>query len=190
MDDRARICEAVEDLLQAAFDDWAMMVGVEAKVVKSLAKVLPTQPETLERVVGPGMVMKTKVEGESEGEVFFAFPPSLFGPAVFEAMMIPINEDLEFNQGDEGHIGALKELMNLFCGSATRSVQSGFGEDLRVSQSVDDIKMFFPDSDLKAVSPSEGSILCVQTQVEYRDGHHRIVSMLPPQVSDRFAGQS
>ena len=130
-------------LFQTAFDDWNEMIGFGAAVEHSHVRVLPSSGPLVQRLIDGGIVVRTQVEGSATGPVVFVFPNPIVGAAAMRAMMLPIDEggDTTFDVENAAQVEAAQELMNLFCGSMTRALDEIEDHKLRISQSVDHLKV-------------------------------------------------
>ncbi len=142
------------------------MLGIEASISQCFARTLPFDANTVSRIKAEHIVFETKVEGAEESPIFFAFPHGFMSSAVFQALMIPDVANRELSLEDDSQRGAVQELFNLFCGSATRAlIEIGY-DSMRVSQSVEDIQLQPSGAPIEDIGTSE-SLVCIQLGVTY-----------------------
>lgn len=138
---RGRLCQLAASMFGQAFKDWSEMLGFKGDVGASMLRFLPATPGLLQRIVGSQVLMMTRIEvGGVGGPVYFVIPATVLGTALADALMLrrdgsaPPDIDWE----NKGHADAVKELVNLFCGSATTALTEA-GLKARISQSVSDL---------------------------------------------------
>ena len=135
----AYLTDLVGGLLRRSFQDWQEMTGFEVGVRGGT--VYGLNAAALRATVLDRVVLTTLIEGPFPAPVAFVFPRSFVGAAVASAMMLPSDGGPTLlDPEDETHMEAAQELMNLFCGSSTRALIEA-GHDLRVSQSVEQLKV-------------------------------------------------
>lgn len=173
---RRHLATVVARLFRRAFDDWNEMIGFEADTGESYVRVLKGSPRLLERIIGRGTLVTTELEGVATGPVMFVFPAAFVGKAVAKALMLP-QDSSELDPRDDAYREAAQELMNLFCGSATRELENTKHNKLRVSQSVDHLCVQTCDHS-PDVPPGAG-LFCVHLDVSSGDAAGRAWCLLP-----------
>ena len=145
--------EIAKRVFVQAIADWEMMVGFEAAVEIDDAKRV-SSTEELDSLMGDvALIVRTKIEGSTPSDVFFAFPIELVASVVAKALMLPEDSRNEIVEAGIGptEIETFQEMANLFCGSSTNALQE-FYERLRVSQSVDDLKLEDPSQAMELLT--------------------------------------
>ncbi|MEZ5977741.1 MAG: hypothetical protein R3F34_05935 [Planctomycetota bacterium] len=171
---RERIKAVVSGMFGQAFLDWGEMLGFEGSVGACTVRVLPHAPGLLERIVGDGLLVRTRLEIRGAGEpVLLVIPAVVLGTALANALMLPVEAGAKpsVDWDNAGHVDAIKELVNLFCGSASAALGK-LGVRGRVSQTVDELSIH-PGSCGDVELPGEGRVVCVQvaTSVEGGQAH-------------------
>lgn len=166
--------ELIGAALRCAFDDWAQLIGFEARVED--VRVFAVRDGDLIRRAREGRVsMTTRIEGEYVGPIEFVFPRELVERAASLALMIPYDpETSRFAWGGESELDSAHELMNLFCGSLTRSLQQQ-GKELRVSQSVDHLDVRTP---IDPVLPCRDRVAVMRFEVDVAGDPLRVICLL------------
>ncbi len=131
--------------MEQVLSDWEMLIGFEAKAAPKRTKIAGSAGE-LVALVGPKhLIVETQVENDvgRMGSIYFAFPNTLVVEVIADLLMIP--ESARATKAEEGlsdnDIEAFREMANLLCGAWNR-VFRDLERDLRISQSVDDLKVW------------------------------------------------
>ena len=135
-DFRRNIARVVTCLFQAALEDWEQMFGFSAAVECVQVKYLGKPHRLPAHVFANAVLIRTRTGGAVQGPVYFSMPKSIVGSAVATAMMLPGGED-GIDPENAEQVDAVKELFNLFCGSATSGFDRSGNGHLGVSQSVE-----------------------------------------------------
>ncbi|QDU69875.1 hypothetical protein [Engelhardtia mirabilis] len=160
---RAELAEAVVKIFEKGFDDWTQMFGFEAVTTKPLVRVLKSSEDLLRRIIANSVLVTTRGDGPVSGWTLFVFPNELIASAIAAAMMLP-GEGFTLDEANEQQVEAAQELMNLFCGSATKALQSARHE-LRISQSVEHLRVKLNLAEPPRIPEGTG-IACVSVDVE------------------------
>lgn len=174
------------------FADWEMLVGFEAS---SEAEAIQIGPD-IQTVAAPfdprHLVVETQVEKgvSGMGAIFFAFPNTLVIEVIADLLMIPEEaRQTKAREGlSEGDVEAFREMANLLCGSWNRVFQE-FERDLRISQSVDDLKVWTGEKDRPALLDcfGEGRVAHVALEVDCGGKSFPALMALPLDVAIRVA---
>lgn len=170
-------------LLEQAFEDWAMMVGLTIRFRGQYGFWIENSEGLRPVLDEPSLIMETRVEGESEGPLYWVFPQAFIvrvsGPMVMLSDDIMAQKEVEGL--DELDLEAFQEMANLMCGAANRVFQ-GLGKTLRVSQDVDHLKVTYNKAgtadDCIPAFP-EGPLAFVKMIVDVDGRPFRLLQALP-----------
>ncbi len=174
------------------FADWEMLVGFEASARADAIQIGPDIETVAEGLDRKHLVVETQVEKGSTGmgSIYFAFPNTLVIEVIADLLMIP--EPARITKAKEGlsenDVEAFREMANLLCGSWNRVFQD-FERDLRISQSVDDLKVWTGESGDGALIScfGEGRVAYVTLEVDCAGKSFPALMALPFDVAVEVA---
>ena len=178
-------------MFEHAFRDWSEMFGFEANALAAQVRRLEFSEAMLKRIVGKGVFVGTKAEGKSinsagdvSSSIIFVFPNEFVGAAITAAMMIPPSDLPTADPENQVHIETTQELMNLFCGSATASLEKT-KKRLRISQSVDDLNIKISEV-VNDESLEDTGIICVSVNVQAGEIPGKAWCLIPDSLAPAF----
>lgn len=161
--------------------DWNEMFGFEGTVEGPSVRVLAQSGPILSRIIGSGVLVSTETEGRVETWIRFVFPNDFIGLAISAAMMMPMPDEPAIDGENPEHTETAQELMNLFCGSATRVLEEHHTR-MRVSQSVEHLRVeVTPDS--SAELPEGAHMVCVKVGITSGEVTGTAWCVFPPAVA-------
>lgn len=185
------IATLVERSMTEVFDDWQTMIDARFTVVGTRRVDVDGKSFVASARNRPTIVLETRVEGSCEGELYIGFTEAMVvnvvGPMV---MLSPESmKEKETTGMDEMDREAFQEMGNLLCGSSNKVFQE-LGRDLRVSQSVDDLKLHSSrdteDSSFLEGFPA-GEVCCVQMLVEQEERRFPLLLCMSEQLAADIA---
>jgi chemotaxis protein CheY-P-specific phosphatase CheC len=165
-------------MMSQVFADWEAMVGVRIAVIAEVAVTHPAARMLTPVLRQDCVVVQTRVEGECEGVLTFVFPTDFVIEVVGEMIMLP--EEIRKEKRRSGlapeDVEPFQEMSNLLCGSCN-NVFSRMQRRLRVSQSVDDLRVIYsPRDDAQVVAElPAGMLATVRLVVEMGGAHYNVV---------------
>lgn len=185
---RELFARLAEKGMAQVFADWEMLVGFEASSDAEAIQIGPDIGTVAEGLDKKHLVVETKVEkgSASMGSIFFAFPNTLVIEVIADLLMIP--EPARLTKAKEGlsenDVEAFREMANLLCGSWNRIFQE-FERDLRISQSVDDLKVWTGDNGEGALTScfGDGRVAYVTLEVDCAGKPFPALMVLPFDVA-------
>lgn len=172
--------EILETSMKQVFGDWEIQIGLEAAVesahcelVRDLDKWRPSWNSDWTAL------MHTQIEGPCTGPIHVIFPHDFVWVILREALGIPRDQSREVGSPlKDVEMEAYQEMMNLMCGSFN-TVLSGLRKTLRVSQSVDHLRVnqIAPVGEGEVSPPGHG--LGVALSVRQGDAKFEILALMP-----------
>lgn len=174
--------------MKQVFSDWEMLVGFEATSESTLIQIAESVDAVEPLLGGTHVAVETKVTRDegAVGSIYFAFPNSLVIEVIADLLMIPESARAAkaVDGLSENDVEAFQEMANLLCGSWNRVFQD-LERDLRISQSVDDLKVWTGSKESSALTACVGSdrIAYVPLEVSCQGSQFPSLIVMPLQVA-------
>lgn len=154
--------DLAERIFVQAFGDWALSVDVDARDARRV-----DSEDEVAKLVADTWVLRTRIEGPEDHDLFCPFPPIVVASLVAKARDLPpeATGSLLASGFGDADLAAFREMADLFCASATRALVD-FPEPLRVSQSVDDLRILTPDQARAGLSSHVGGLGLLVTRLD------------------------
>lgn len=139
---RECVAQVFRAVFEQALKDWGAMLGIAGVVKDTNVRVLPYSHELVRRMTVGGAFVRTRIESRMGGPLIVVLPPALVGNLLAVALMLPHSSanTPKVDWTNAGHVDAVREIVNLMCGSATRALEET-GTRTRVSQAVEQLSV-------------------------------------------------
>lgn len=181
-----RVVERIARVFGCALEDWNQMIGFESEV-RDVRLGAISGAAQVAQVLSDGLRVRTMAIGAAEAPIVMVFDTAFLGQAVRQAMMLPEQAKARLDVGDEQQLEAAKELMNLFCGSATKALE-GF-VPLRLSQSVDDLCLDTGSPETFRIPPLN-NLFGVRVDLGWGEFRGRAWCLMPNEVVQVLGGET
>lgn len=174
--------------MQQVLSDWETMVGFEASADLAPIRIIGGAAEVAGNVDEKHVLIETHVViGEDDlGPIYIVFSNALVVEIIADLLMIPeAGKAAKAEAGlSESDLEAFQEMANLLCGSWNRVFQEQERE-LRISQSVDDLKVISEAEDSTPLlsRAGDGRMAWIDTKVEAGGKSFPSLILLPFEVA-------
>ena len=178
--------------MRQVFEDWEMLVGFQAKATCEPVQIIASADDAAASLGAKHVLVETQVlrGDEAIGPIHFAFPDPLVIEIIGDLLMIPeAMRDEKTKTGlTEGDLEAFQEMANLLCGSWNRVFQE-LDCDLKISQSVDDLRVLPSGDDVGALVEHAGAgrKAWLSYEVSAADGTFPLAQVIPFDVTIAIA---